>query len=368
MRITYIFFNTMLKSKYISVILFLFSITLIAQVPDGYYDSAKNLADDNLKYQLNQIIDNHTEFSYTSSSKDVWDILKETDRDPNNPDNVILIYSGISVNGAQEYNSANGWTREHIWAKSRGDFGTNIGIGTDVHALRPLDNTTNSIRSNRSFNNCITCEDVTDKWGNTTGSKKDANDWSFEPRDEVKGDVARMMFYMAIRYEGLDSFPDLELTESILPQESKEPIHGVLSTLLEWHRNDPVDTWEENRNNIIYYSYQNNRNPFIDFPELAEHIWGTEIGVNWTGEEVLNTILSDDILLSIFPNPAHNFINVKGLNKSVKIEIYDILGRKVSESQIVADKNKIDVSELKGMYLINIVSQEKIITKFILIE
>ena len=358
----------MLKSKYLSVIFLLSPLIFSAQIPSGYYDSAKNLADDNLKYELNQIIDNHTEFSYTSSSTDVWDILKETDRDPNNSDNVILIYSGISVNGAQEYNSANGWTREHIWAKSRGDFGTAIGVGTDVHALRPLDNTTNSIRNNRSFNNCTTCIDVIDRWGNTTGSKKDANDWTFEPRDEVKGDVARMIFYMAVRYEGLDNYPDLELTESILPQSNTEPLHGVLSTLLEWHRNDPVDDWEENRNDIIYYSYQNNRNPFIDFPELAEHIWGAEMGVDWTGEEVLETTSFNDVLLSIYPNPAHSVINVKGLNRGAKIIIYDAIGRKVLVKQIGSNNNAIDVSGLSGIYLVNIVTQEKTIIKFVAIN
>ena len=78
-----------------------------------------------------------------------------------------------------------------------------------------------------------------------------------------------MFFYMTIRYEGLDNYPDLELTGLMLSQGDKEPIHGVLSTLIEWHRNDPVDEWEENRNNIIYNSYQNNRSPFIDFPILA---------------------------------------------------------------------------------------------------
>ena len=161
--------------------IFPFITSTFAQVPSGYYGSAKNLADGNLKYELNQIIDNHIEFTYTSSNTDVWDIFKEADKDPNNSDNVILIYSGISVNAAQEYNNTNGWTRGHVWAKSRGDFGTTTGIGTGVHALRPLGNTTNSKRSNRSFNNCNTCEDITDKWGNTTGSKKDANDWSFEP-------------------------------------------------------------------------------------------------------------------------------------------------------------------------------------------
>ncbi len=113
--------------RYLTAIFCLFSIIISGQVTTEYYVSAENLADDNLKFALNQIIDNHTEFNYTSSNTDVWDILKETDRDPNNSDNVILIYSGVSVNGAQEYNSANGWTREHIWAKSRGNFGTTIG-------------------------------------------------------------------------------------------------------------------------------------------------------------------------------------------------------------------------------------------------
>ena len=357
-----------LKAQYPTIIFFLFSVIISGQVPSGYYDSANNLADDNLKYALNQVIDNHTEFYYTSSSTDVWDILKETDKDPNNSENVILIYSGISINGAQEYNSANGWTREHIWAKSRGDFGTAIGVGTDVHALRPLDNTTNSKRSNRSFNNCTTCEDVIDKWGNTTGSKKDANDWSFEPRDEVKGDVARMMFYMAVRYEGLDSYPDLELTESMLPQGNKEPIHGVLSTLLEWHRNDPVNEWEKNRNNIIYDSYQNNRNPFIDFPIIAEHIWGTKIGVNWTGDEALGVNDFKRVSLIIYPNPASKNISIKGLNAKAQVNIYDTLGRKVLELQIDTDNIIIDVSKLKGMYLVNLVTQYKSVTKFISIN
>ena len=356
-----------LKSNYLSVISLFFFTAIFAQVPTGYYDSAKNLSDENLKSALNKIIDNHTEYTYTSASIDVWDILKETDRDPNNAENVILIYSGISVNAAQEYNSANGWTREHIWAKSRGDFGSAIGVGTDVHALRPLDNTTNSIRNNRSFNNCNTCVDVTDKWGNITGSKKDANDWSFEPRDAVKGDVARMMFYMAVRYEGLDGYPNLELTEAMLPQSNKEPLHGVLSALLDWHRNDPVDAWEENRNEIIYNSYQGNRNPFLDFPELAEYLWGTEIGLNWTGE-LLDIENFNEVSFSIYPNPASNIITIKGVSVDTQVEIYDTIGRKVLSSKINANNSTIEVSELKGIYMVNILSQEKKRTKILVIK
>jgi len=91
-----------------------------------YYKTAFNIGGDSLKSSLNQIIKNHIEFPYTSSSTDVWDILKETDKDENDSNNVILIYSGRSVNAAQGYNSAKGWSREDVWAKSRGDFGTDV--------------------------------------------------------------------------------------------------------------------------------------------------------------------------------------------------------------------------------------------------
>ncbi len=349
-----------------TLILFLVPLFSIAQVPANYYLSAENNADAALKYELNQIIDNHTVFPYTSSSTDTWDILSETDKDPNNPDNIILVYSGISINAAQEYNNTNGWTREHIWAKSRGDFGTDNGPGTDVHALRPLDANTNSTRSNRGFDNCASCIIVYDKWGNDTGSFRDANDFSFEPRPEVKGDVARMIFYMAVRYEGYDGYVDLELSETILPSTDKTPFHGILSTLLEWHRNDPVDSWEENRNDIIYYNYQNNRNPFIDYPELAEHIWGNSIGVTWNSSLSVDDFNESSI--SLYPNPTSDFITISGLTNEVEVEIYDPLGKKILFKKIGNTHNKIDVSQLKpGMYLFKINESDNITLKRVLV-
>ncbi len=242
-------------------------------VPSSYYTSANSLSGPALKSALNNIIDNHTTFPYTVSSPsvDTWDILKETDRDPNNPDNVILIYSGLSVNAAQEYNNGNGWTREHVWAKSRGNFGTIQGVGTDVHALRPLDAATNSARSNRWFNECTIPYDA---YGNYTCG---ANEWSWEPRDAVKGDVARMIFYMAVRYEGENGEPDLQVIDSIPTfNYTNDPVHAKLCTMMAWHFADPVDAFEQNRNNIIYNNYQGNRNPFIDNPNYAWEIWGDQ--------------------------------------------------------------------------------------------
>lgn len=336
------------------------------QVPVDYYLTADNTADDDLKFELNQIIDNHTEFYYTSDGTDVWDILKETDKDPNDGDNVILIYSGISIFAAQEYNVGNGWTREHVWAKSRGDFGTALGPGTDVHALRPLDNTTNGIRSNRGFDNCNNCSDVIDQWSNNTGSKLDNIDWSFEPRTEVKGDVARMIFYMAVRYEGYDSYPDLELSETILGISDNSPFHGVLSTLLDWHRNDPVDTWEENRNDIIYYSYQNNRNPFIDHPELVEHLWGNKIGVVW--QSTLHIDEFSEVAFKLYPNPVSDYLNISGINSKTLVEIYDTLGKNILSKMIDDSQKQINVSHISpGIYLFNLTDDDKSIVKRIVI-
>ena len=193
---------------FLFVLLIVLSININAQVPEGYYTPAKQLSGENLKLALHHIIKNHIEFPYTSRDTDTWDILKETDRDTANPQNVILFYSGWSINAEQEYNSANGWSREHVWAKSHGDLGTREGAGTDVHHLKPCDISVNSARSNKDFDNGGTI--YTDGDG-TTECKSDYDSW--EPRDAVKGDVARILFYMAVRYEGSEL--DLELVDQV---------------------------------------------------------------------------------------------------------------------------------------------------------
>ena len=297
--------NLKLQLRSISLVAFihLFFIAFgFGQIPQGYYSSANGLVEGALKSALNDIIDNHTVFPYTSGGTDVWDILKETDKDPNNPNNVILLYTGWSVNGAAEYNGGNGWNREHVWAKSHGNFGTSPGPGTDVHMLRPCDITVNSARGNRYFG--IGNTPYTDPDGPTDCKTHSSLDL-WEPRDEVKGDIARIMFYMATRYEGEHGEIDLQLVDFIPsnPQKS-QPIHGVLSVLLQWNEDDPVDDWERNRNNIIYNDYQHNRNPFIDHPEYANLIWGSLLETPSLDKEI------DD------------------QQKNLVIRITDLLGRK----------------------------------------
>ncbi|MEH7345424.1 endonuclease [Bacillus sp. JJ1532] len=230
---------------------------------DGYYESASGKTGADLKFALHNIIREQTKISYSN----VWDALRETDEDPNNSDNIILLYKGESRSKLANGGNVGQWNREHVWAQSHGGFGTSIGPGTDIHHLRPTDVQINSSRGNLDFNNGGTPVSGCD------GCFRTSNSW--EPPDRVKGDVARMLFYMAVRYEGTNGEIDLELNDKV--GNGSQPYHGKLSVLLKWHLQDPVDDFELNRNNIIYEKWQHNRNPFIDHPEWAEMIWGEAI-------------------------------------------------------------------------------------------
>ncbi len=331
-----------------------FSLTAPSQVPDGYYNHTNHLSGEDLKSALHEIVKGHKSFPYTSSNTDVWDILKETDKDPANPEHVVLFYSGRSVNAAQEYNNGNGWTRESVWASSHGNFGTSKGAGTDVHHIRPADLSVNSARNNKDFD-----------WGGSiyidgdgpTECRTDADSW--EPRDAVKGDVARMLFYMAVRYEGTDGEPDLDLVDAVNTMtlnETGKGYHGKLSALLEWHHTDPVDSLERRRNDIIY-SFQNNRNPFIDHPEFVEKIW-----LSSTYAE------SRKKIVRIYPNPACDFISLHGVTGEPGHGIiYSISGVVVSEFE-VAENAKISVHHLSpGIYFLKVIVEHGVYSEKLVI-
>ncbi len=339
------------------VLLFVFvALTTLAQIPTDYYSSSDGLSGDNLKVALHNIIKDHKEFSYSSSSTDTWDILKQTDKDTINPDNVILIYSGWGINAAQEFNNEKGWNREHVWAKSHGGFSTSPGPGTDVHHLRPSDISVNAARGNKDFDNGGNIYVDAD---GTTECRTDNDSW--EARSAVKGDVARMLFYMAVRYEGENGEPDLELVDQVNTANlttSGKGYHGKLSTLLEWHKADPVDSFEINRNNVIY-SFQGNRNPFIDHPEFVDKIWGTKTTTNILTQNVLN----------VYPNPAKGFINVELPDNIEGIgTIYSMMGNTVKEFT-GSGHFKVKTSSIDpGCYGIRIVSNNKIYLSKIIIQ
>jgi endonuclease I len=206
-----------------------------------YYNSASGLSGNTLFLELRSIINNG--FSGVSYGASRY-ILDETDADPNNPGNVILVYLGTSVSGV--WDAGYTWNREHVWPQlllpdSASNSSTNT--ASDLHNLKPANPSMNSSRLNKYYDNITTSE-------------------SYEPRDEVKGDIARILLYMITMY------PELSLVD-------REPNYlemGLLSVLLTWHDTDPVDDFERNRNDIIYAN-QYNRNPYIDYPEFVDLIW-----------------------------------------------------------------------------------------------
>ncbi len=248
-----------MKKIYLLLLIIVYTNLLSAQNV-GYYNGTDGLSGIQLKAALHEKIKNHTSFSYDRAKE----ILLHSDADPNIPGNVILIYTGRSADGSDYGTGANQLNREHVWAKSHGDFGTTQPTGTDCHNLRPIDMSVNTTRSNKDFDNCPTgtqdaeateCYYTSDAW---------------EPRDAVKGDVARIIFYMATRYEGENGEVDLEPADYV--NTYPNPLHGKLSTLLAWNIADPPDSFEIRRNNEIF-KWQKNRNPFIDNPEFANLIW-----------------------------------------------------------------------------------------------
>jgi formylglycine-generating enzyme required for sulfatase activity/endonuclease I len=164
------------------------------------------------------------------------------------------------------------FNKEHLWVQNHGAGSTPAYV--DLHHLRPSDMTMNSCRSNRDFDDCRGQSDAQEKYG--CWYTKTA----FEPPDSAKGDIARAMLYMDVRYES-DSTPtgDLELVDKVGTSMYGNEM-GRLSTLLAWNELDPVDEFEKRRNELIYRGYQGNRNPFVDHPEWARRIFAPGSGSN----------------------------------------------------------------------------------------
>ena len=264
-----------------------FASSASAAIPAGYYDTADQTNATTLRNSLHAIIDDHQRFPYTSTSTDTWDILETADQDPDVPGNVITIYRNASY--AKQGGGNTFYNREHSWPKSYGfpnDGSTNYPY-TDTHHLFIADSGYNSSRSNKPYANCSGCNEKLTEFNNNRGGV-DSN-WtagsftagSWETWNARKGDVARAMFYMAVRYEGGThgvtgvSEPDLILTDdralidaSNTGSNGSVAYMGLRSTLIQWHKDDPVDDFERRHTDTVY-SHQGNRNPFIDHPEYV---------------------------------------------------------------------------------------------------
>ena len=334
--------------------------TVLNTKPAGYYDSLNGLSGVALKQAIQNIIANPAVI-HAQNYGDVNDILKIADQSPQNNNKVWLIYteeerSKIDI---QIGNSIVGkWNREHIYCQSRGGFsnGTSSfadGINTwlptgpndilaghaDAHHIRAADGQENSSRNNRNYG--------TD-YNGPSGSTSNA--W--------KGDVARALFYMAVRYNGLN-------VVNGDPAEAPDGFIGDLATLLTWNNVDPADDFEMNRNNYIY-TWQRNRNPFIDMPNLASYVFGNNVGQTWNNNLAVAT--NDfDSQIKMYPNPANDFIKISGLVDVSKIEIFNTIGEKVF-SAVYNNSESLNLNLSAGIYLVKIISNEKIATKKLVIR
>ncbi len=241
---------------------------------DAYYEPVRGLKGAALKKGLHDIIDDHVEFSYDDLGQSDWEYI---DEDPFDSSRFYVIYEGSTKKGYKV-------NKEHTWAKSHGSFGTSRPAGSDVHNLRGANSNLNSTRSNLDFGevNHSSSTSVGDKydWATTAMMGNYRGDSAFEPKDSWKGDVARIIFYMATRYEG-NGEPNLEVSGNIDTSRfydytsGASGLHGNFEDLYNWATSgiDPVDDYEINRNNIVDQDYQHNRNPFIDHPEFIIMIY-----------------------------------------------------------------------------------------------
>ena len=224
----------------------------------GYYDGIEGLYGQELLEALRIILnDTVSRISYGEARY----YLDDTDEDPNNPNNILTIYTRDSVSEVWDLGAT--WNREHVWPNSRLGIprvsNSSINIGSDLHNLRACVSSVNSSRSNKVFGLTTTAD-------------------TYFPGEYDKGDISRILFYMVVMYS------ELELVEQILPNnpDTNYTLEGadmsILQYLIMWHYQDTVDSFETNRNEEIY-EIQDNRNPFIDYEYLVELIWYEHVNI-----------------------------------------------------------------------------------------
>ena len=323
-----------------------------AQIPVYYQNVNFQLSGQSLQNQLSQlVIQTHTTFiPYTSSFEtDVWDALRICDLNENDQNNVLLIYGWNNTDGlfstdrtrpktATCHTSActGLWEREHVYPRSLGTPNLSLTeADSDIHNLRPIDSNRNNTRSNNKF---------------TQGSGEASSipfSGAWYPGDEWKGDVARMMMYMYLRY------PTQCLPNNVAIGTSNFSTLGDMPDIfLIWNAQDPVAYHEIARNNLSQ-NLQGNRNPFIDNPYLATLIWSGPLATDhWDLANLSQEVYAWQPDVQVLPNITTNYVYVQSNNEPQKYHYYVVnqLGQKVASGDT---SHQIDLSEFaNGLYYI----------------
>lgn len=263
------------KKHFLSLVLLL-SVALFAkgEIPPHYYDAAEGTSNATLKTSLYQIIHNATVLKYGGSGNGyTWAGFYQTDRLTDNQ--VLDRYSTLNYYFTDN-TSVSGMHIEHSFANSWWGHTKNQAY-KDLHHLYPSDGISN-IHKNNNVIGVVTEEDPYDngviKVGKST-SRPNGEITVWEPADEYKGDFARTYMYMVTCYE--DMADEWQGEGLLLVDNNTYPVFEdwAIQLLLQWNENDPVDQLERDRNDAVY-AIQGNRNPFIDYPDMANHIWGVD--------------------------------------------------------------------------------------------
>ena len=337
--------------KKLFFILLLVPATLaFAAAPTTYYDSAEGQSSDNLRYALQSIIEGHTVVSYAG----LYNVYKTSDNTASGK--VWDMYSTCNFSHGNTCGSSYAavcdcYNREHSVPQSW--FGEASPMVSDAFHVYPTDGLVNNQRSNLQFGECANGTSLGGKALGKAGQSTFPGYTSltvFEPHDDYKGDFARTYFYMATRYAdvcgGWGNAFNAVASNSGLSKYS-------IALFLKWHRADPVSQKEITRNDAVY-AKQHNRNPFIDYPMLAEFIWGTQKGQPWykTSTPIDQVEMQ---WLSVSPNPAVDYllVNADGVDQ-MSYQLVDLSGKMLQSGRVNAG-DQISVTDLSnGIYLLKV--------------
>lgn len=347
--------------KKLLLLLLALPVLLLAQPKAGYYDAAVGYSEAALKTKLFTIIGQHTQRDYS----DLWSDFENTDKRADGK--VWDMYSNCNFTFGTDQDPGSGggsecqyFNREHSFPRNW--FGGEVPpMNSDLFHIYPTDKYVNNQRGNYPYGETSTTATT---YGN--GSRRGSSTFAgytgivFEPIDEYKGDFARTYFYMVTAYDDkVASWASDQLARNKYPALSDWSVN----LFLKWHRQDPVSDKEKVRNNAVE-AHQKNRNPFIDYPMLAEHIWGNKKGVAWSFTSGVDAL---KIEFSIGPNPVQNKINIRTDEHDITCSIFDLNGRLLMEKTLSGTAElAVDMLE-NGMYLIKLSKGERnSIQKFII--
>lgn len=353
-----------MKIKNLLVVgLLLFFANIFAQIPLGYYDGTDGLIGADLKTKLSEIITaGHLDKGYSG----LWTCYKTSDLDLYYEKNstIVDMYSEFPngtdykefIPGTNQCTSVNGpegtcYNREHSFPKTFFGGSNQYPMYSDAHFVIPTDYWVNSKRDSFPYGEVSTYTYIS-KNGSKLGNSnfEGYSGTVFEPINEFKGDIARMSLYFITRYQSqLPSFYTNYNTNGLSPLDGSTHRgfqQWYINLLLKWSKQDPVSQKEIDRNNAVY-SFQGNRNPYIDHPEFIEKIWTSTLSTQDVNKPILN----------IYPNPVKNntlFVNGKNLDKIKRIEIYNINGIVVQVAEKpFNNKNYIQLRDLTiGVYFL----------------